>query len=92
MSLLPGGGMSQANTTPIRLAARDSRSLPPANRLATSGHSASTDTVYTILIRLPPTDRIEGEVEGPSIKMIPEDKPMTGTTRHDGNAFSSNHL
>ncbi|KAK9880404.1 hypothetical protein WA026_010283 [Henosepilachna vigintioctopunctata] len=89
-----GGAATQVNTTPTRLVARDCRSLPPANRLVASSHSTSTDTVYTILIKLPPTDRTEGETEGPSIKMIPEDRPTIGT-RHDGyslNAAHSNHV
>lgn len=83
MSMVPG---CQANITPTRMAARDCRSLPPANRLSAASHSASTDTVYTILIRLPPVD---GEMEAPSIKMIPEERPMTAAPRHDGNQFFS---
>lgn len=62
----------QANMTPTRLAPRDSRSLPTTgNRLG--GRSMSTDSVYTILIRLPgePGDNTACS-EGPSIKMIPE--------------------
>ncbi|XP_045468251.1 muscarinic acetylcholine receptor DM1 [Harmonia axyridis] len=92
MSLISG---SQINATPTRMTARDCRSLPPANRLSAASHSASTDTVYTILIRLPPADKAEGEEEGPSIKMIPEDRPMTAVSRHDGyslNAAHSNHV
>ena len=59
--------------TPTRLAPRDSRSLPTGNRLA--GRSVSSDSVYTILIRLPgdPGEGAGGCAEGASIKMIPED-------------------
>ncbi|KAK9876351.1 hypothetical protein WA026_012660 [Henosepilachna vigintioctopunctata] len=89
-----GGAATQVNATPTRLVARDCRSLPPANRLVASSHSTSTDTVYTFLIKLPPTDRTEGETDGPSIKIIPEDRPTIGS-RHDGyslNAAHSNHV
>lgn len=84
--------------TPTRLAPRDSRSLPTANRLA--GRSVSSDSVYTILIRLP-GEPGEGAAcaEGPSIKMIPEDVPRTGRGPHgDGggdyalNPAQANHL
>lgn len=43
--------LNQANMTPTRLTPRDSRSLPAANRLG--NRSVSSDSVYTILIRLP---------------------------------------
>ncbi|CAK1585683.1 unnamed protein product [Parnassius mnemosyne] len=60
-------------TAPIP-AARDSRSLPPNTRINTAASpapkSASADSVYTILIRLPDAD-----TERPSIKMITEESP-----------------
>ncbi|CAG4935357.1 unnamed protein product [Parnassius apollo] len=60
-------------TAPIP-AARDSRSLPPNTRINTATSpapkSASADSVYTILIRLPDAD-----TERPSIKMITEESP-----------------
>lgn len=79
--------------TPTRLAARDSRSLPGANRL--TARSVSSDSVYTIVIRLP-GDGGEGTAcsEAPSIKMIPEDNiPRSGRLHPDGEfAGQPNHL
>lgn len=82
--------------TPTRLAPRDSRSLPTANRLG--NRSLSTDSVYTILIRLP-GDASDGVTcnEGPTIKMIPEDMPRQARSSHlDGdftlNTTHANHL
>lgn len=59
--------------TPTRFTPRDTRSLPMANRLG--GRSESSDSVYTILIKLPgdPKESSHGTTETPSIKMIPED-------------------
>lgn len=75
-------GFTQANITPPRLVPRDSRSLPAGNRLA--GRSVSSDSVYTILIRLP-GDPTEGPcAEGPSIKQIPEDTPRQTRPYADG--------
>lgn len=79
--------------TPTRMAARDSRSLPAANRLA--GKSMSSDSVYTILIRLPGDQPSAGGTscdEGPSIKMIPEDgaPPPRPTTEYTSQA--NHHL
>ncbi|XP_037024324.1 muscarinic acetylcholine receptor DM1 isoform X2 [Bradysia coprophila] len=53
--------------------ARDSRSLPNSNRLGS--RSVSQDSVYTILIRLPP-DGGTGDDRAPSIKMIQDDVPL----------------
>ncbi|GAB0090039.1 Muscarinic acetylcholine receptor DM1 [Sergentomyia squamirostris] len=53
--------------------ARDSRSLPTPNRLGS--RSVSQDSVYTILIRLPP-DGGQGDEKAPSIKMIQDDVPL----------------
>ncbi|XP_060523859.1 muscarinic acetylcholine receptor DM1 [Cylas formicarius] len=63
---------NQANVTPTRYPGRDSRSLPLSTRL--TGRCSSTDSVYTILIRLPgdPKEGHHGQAETPSIKMIPE--------------------
>lgn len=72
--------------TPTRLAPRDSRSLPTANRLL-GNRSLSTDSVYTILIRLPGE---QTDPEGPTIKMIPEDGPRPARSTLD--ADFSNHL
>lgn len=86
--------LTQANMTPTRLAPRESRSLPASNRLA--GRSVSSDSVYTILIRLP-GEPGEGAActEGASIKMIPEDTPRsssrTGTAEGEYSS-QSNHL
>lgn len=54
--------------------ARDSRSLPTSNNKLGS-RSGSQDSVYTILIRLPPDGGGEGE-RAPSIKMIQDDVPL----------------
>ncbi|KFB47375.1 AGAP010513-PA-like protein [Anopheles sinensis] len=56
--------------------ARDSRSLPNSNRLGS--RSVSQDSVYTILIRLPPEGG-SGDERAPSIKMIQDDVPMSMT-------------
>lgn len=53
--------------------ARESRSLPGSNRLGS--RSVSQDSVYTILIRLPP-DGGGGDERAPSIKMIQDDVPL----------------
>lgn len=55
---------------------RDTRSLPGSNRLGS--RSVSQDSVYTILIRLPP-DGGQGEDRAPSIKMIQDDGPSAIT-------------
>lgn len=52
---------------------RDSRSLPNANRLGS--RSVSQDSVYTILIRLPPEGAV-GDERMPSIRMIHDDVPL----------------
>lgn len=86
-----GGSGGDGGTSPLRRtydtpgaipgAARDSRSLPPNTRInATTSpapKSASADSVYTILIRLPDQD-----TERPSIKMITEESPPTITRTH----------
>ncbi|KAK5650257.1 hypothetical protein RI129_001286 [Pyrocoelia pectoralis] len=88
--------LAQTNMTPTRLTPRDTRSLPAANRL--TGRSISSDSVYTILIRLP-GESTEGtsSAETPSIKMISDDVPRPAIRSHtDSNyAFSNvqtNHL
>lgn len=60
----------------IQSGARDSRSLPTSNRLGS--RSVSQDSVYTILIRLPPDGggTGSGEDRAPSIKMIQDDVPL----------------
>lgn len=63
----PLAPLSQLQEVP---GARDSRSLPIGNRLGS--RSVSQDSVYTILIRLPP-DGGSGDERAPSIKMIQED-------------------
>lgn len=60
----------------VRTGSRDSRSLPLSNRL--SSRSVSQDSVYTILIRLPP-DGGSGDERAPSIKMIQDDVPLALT-------------
>ncbi|XP_045522740.1 muscarinic acetylcholine receptor DM1 [Pieris brassicae] len=74
-----GGGTSPLRRTfeaPAIPSARDSRSLPPNTRINTATSpapkSASADSVYTIVIRLPDAD-----TERPSIKMITEESPPT---------------
>ncbi|XP_055693781.1 muscarinic acetylcholine receptor DM1 isoform X2 [Lutzomyia longipalpis] len=57
----------------IQAGARDSRSLPTPNRMGS--RSVSQDSVYTILIRLPP-DGGQGDEKAPSIKMIQDDVPL----------------
>lgn len=57
---------------------RDSRSLPTTNNRLGS-RSVSQDSVYTILIRLPP-DGATGEERAPSIKMIQDDVPLPTLT------------
>lgn len=55
----------------------ESRSLPTSNRLA--ARSLSNDSVYTILIRLPPDSATcdgSGVADQPSIKMIENDGPL----------------
>lgn len=88
--------LAQSNMTPTRLTPRDSRSLPTANRLA--GRSVSTDSVYTILIRLPgESNEGSSTADTPSIKMIPEDAPRAPLRLHaDANytlgSSAQNHL
>ncbi|KAJ8974120.1 hypothetical protein NQ317_000650 [Molorchus minor] len=82
----------QANMTPTRLAARDPRSIPPGNRLG--GRSVSSDSVYTIVIRLPgePGDSANCN-EVPTIKMIPEVPQRNHTdVEYSLNQNQSNHL
>ncbi|CAG9857361.1 unnamed protein product [Phyllotreta striolata] len=80
LNVIRDHALVQANMTPTRLAPRDSRSLPAGNRL--TARSVSTDSVYTILIRLPgePGDGDAASGEAPSIKMIPE----TQSRNHQG--------
>uniref|UniRef100_A0A336MEG8 CSON014250 protein n=1 Tax=Culicoides sonorensis TaxID=179676 RepID=A0A336MEG8_CULSO len=66
-----GQSQSQAQS---QQGARDSRSLPTNNNRLGS-RSVSQDSVYTILIRLPP-DNGSGEERAPSIKMIQDDVPL----------------
>lgn len=75
--------LTQVNVTPTRLVPRDSRSLPNANRMG--GRSLSTDSVYTIVIKLP-GETNEGQTcnNVPSIKMIPEGTPKPGRQQMDG--------
>lgn len=58
--------------------ARDSRSLPTSNNNRLASRSVSQDSVYTILIRLPPDGGSSGtgEDRAPSIKMIQDDIPL----------------
>ncbi|CAH0385693.1 unnamed protein product [Bemisia tabaci] len=65
------------NHPPPPLAHLDARSLPsaPANRL--HSRSISNDSVYTILIQLPPRLDSAGATDGPTIKMI-SDEPVIG--------------
>ncbi|XP_050305615.1 muscarinic acetylcholine receptor DM1 [Anthonomus grandis grandis] len=91
------GGL--ANMTPTRFTPRDTRSLPMANRLMTGTKSGSTDSVYTIVIKLPggTMDSKEGghrgSLEAPSIKMIPEDAVDEDAFRSNSNSISySNHV
>lgn len=86
----------QSNMTPARLTPRDTRSLPTGNRLA--GRSVSSDSVYTILIRLP-GESSEGttSTDAPSIKMIPEDVPRPSIRPHTDTNYTvssaqTNHL
>nr|CAD7568224.1 unnamed protein product [Timema californicum] len=68
-------GLSQQQTPTRHLQHYDARSLPASGRLA--ARSVSSDSVYTILIRLPPDstscDGGSGTMDQPSIKMIAED-------------------
>lgn len=65
-------------------AARDSRSLPANTRInATTSpapKSASADSVYTILIRLPGAENVESD--RPSITMISEESPPNVRTHY----------
>lgn len=83
-----------ANMTPTKLGPRDSRSLPTGSKL--TERSFSTDSVYTIVIRLPPNDCNDGTAtaEAPSIKMIPEDIARVGKAHinTDYNFSHSNNL
>lgn len=74
-----GGAAGESGASPHRpppssapaSAPRDSRSLPATR-------SMSNDSIYTILIRLPPDNAsTTGPERAPSIKMIPEDVPNT---------------
>lgn len=62
-------------------AARDSRSLPPNTRINSTASpapkSASADSVYTIVIRLPDADS-----DRATIKMITEESPPSNTRTH----------
>lgn len=83
--------VTQPNMTP-KLGPRDSRSLPAGSKL--TERSFSTDSVYTIVIRLPPNDCTEGTApsEGPSIKMIPEDLPRVARSHVNADyALSFSH-
>ncbi|XP_066901625.1 muscarinic acetylcholine receptor DM1 isoform X2 [Halyomorpha halys] len=65
----------------------DSRSLPPQTKL--HSRSLSTDSVYTILIRLPADNSCDGVGEQqPSIKMIAEDTTPVRGRPVDYNALS----
>ncbi|CAB0019076.1 unnamed protein product, partial [Nesidiocoris tenuis] len=57
----------------------DSRTLPATGRL--QNRSLSTDSVYTILIRLPPDPDGVGSEQQPSIKMITDDIAPTTPLR-----------
>ncbi|GLH13225.1 Muscarinic acetylcholine receptor DM1 [Gryllus bimaculatus] len=79
-----GGAGAQAQQTPTRQPHHlhhqhyDSRSLPASSRLAV--RSVSSDSVYTILIRLPPDSSScdgNGSSDQPSIKMIADDAPSS---------------
>ncbi|XP_034253141.1 muscarinic acetylcholine receptor DM1 isoform X2 [Thrips palmi] len=71
------------------VAERETRSLPPASRLANRSlstdsvghriHDPAPGSVYTILIRLPPET---AEDSAPSIKMITEDVPLSDLLPH----------
>ncbi|KRT85866.1 G protein-coupled receptor, partial [Oryctes borbonicus] len=86
----------QVNVTPTRLAPRDSKSLPTANRM--EDRSVSTDSVYTILIKLPSETSDDPTCNNvPSIKMIPEGTPKSGRQQMDGefalgSTMQVNHL
>lgn len=95
------GGVNTNITSGNCLEARDSRSLPPQTRLRTA---ISTESVYTILIRLPNEPTSDGTTTGgtggnevtdlqPSIKMIPESGVNTIHRRNDPTDFClTNHL
>ncbi|XP_021923374.1 muscarinic acetylcholine receptor DM1 [Zootermopsis nevadensis] len=74
----------QQQQTPTRqhhLHHYDSRSLPASSRLA--ARSVSSDSVYTILIRLPPDSTScdgSGVTDQPSIKMIADDGRVDSAT------------
>ncbi|PNF18549.1 Muscarinic acetylcholine receptor DM1 [Cryptotermes secundus] len=76
----PYTSVQQQQQTPTRqhhLHHFDSRSLPASSRLA--ARSVSSDSVYTILIRLPPDSAScdgSGAADQPSIKMIADDGVM----------------
>ncbi|KAK7605500.1 hypothetical protein V9T40_007358 [Parthenolecanium corni] len=63
-------------TSNIQNRLHDTRALAPRNRLVSS-RSLSSDSVYTILIRLPASDCEGVGGEGPTIKMIPENFSKT---------------
>lgn len=62
----------------VQPGARDSRSLPVSSSNRLVSRSVSQDSVYTILIRLPPDGGSSGSGEdrAPSIKMIQDDVPL----------------
>lgn len=79
---------------------RESRSLPNNNNNNTNNsnnnsnnrlgvRSVSQDSVYTILIRLPPDGGKGGDEQAPSIKMIQDDVPTSSST---GSAATSQQI
>ncbi|CAH2269030.1 jg16054 [Pararge aegeria aegeria] len=82
-----GSSVADGGSSPLRRnceplpAARESRSLPPNTRINASTSpapkSASADSVYTILIRLPDADS-----ERPTIKMITEESPPNARSHY----------
>ncbi|XP_067013307.1 muscarinic acetylcholine receptor DM1 [Anabrus simplex] len=101
----PYAGSNPQQQTPTRqahlshLQHYDSRSLPTSNRLA--ARSVSSDSVYTILIRLPPDSAScdgSGVADQPSIKMIADDTapssltPIRGVQRLTGRVDSSTSM
>ncbi|XP_055386859.1 muscarinic acetylcholine receptor DM1 isoform X2 [Condylostylus longicornis] len=87
VSIIPDVSPSQPTSTTLRPqlppltqlqeipGPRDSRSLPSNNSNRLGSRSVSQDSVYTILIRLPP-DGGTGDERAPSIKMIHDDVPL----------------
>ncbi|CAG9765099.1 unnamed protein product [Ceutorhynchus assimilis] len=94
-----GWSVNQPNMTPTRFTPRDTRSLPMANRLG--GRTVSSESVYTILIKLPGEPKEgahQGVMETPSIKMIPENtveneyNNSTSKLNNSNSTAYSNHI